>query len=54
MYGSDDDFSVLIPTQGKSIVEGSGSVLLSEYKPSPEPSPDVDYLQVCDPALTLV
>ncbi|KAK1426420.1 hypothetical protein QVD17_15091 [Tagetes erecta] len=39
--GSDDEFGTQVPTQAQSIVEGSGTVLVSEYKPSP----DVDYLQ---------
>lgn len=42
MFGSDEDFVTQIPTQAQSLVEGSGSVLVSEYKPVP----DVDYLQV--------
>ncbi|KAF3682192.1 putative inositol-tetrakisphosphate 1-kinase 4-like [Capsicum annuum] len=41
MFGSDDELSSQIPTQVQSVVEGSGSVLVSEYKPVP----DVDYLQ---------
>jgi len=43
MFGSDDEFGTQIPSQAQTIVEGSGSVLVSEYKPAP----DVDYLQVC-------
>lgn len=43
MFGSDDEFATQVPTQAQTIVEGSGAVLLSEYKPAP----DVDYLQVC-------
>lgn len=39
--GSDDEVTTRIPTQAQSIVEGSGAVLVSEYKPVP----DVDYLQ---------
>nr|XP_018625603.1 uncharacterized protein LOC104094138 isoform X2 [Nicotiana tomentosiformis] len=41
MFGSDDELSSQIPTQAQSVVEGSGSVLVTEYKPVP----DVDYLQ---------
>lgn len=41
MFGSDEELSSQIPTQAQSVVEGSGSVLVSEYKPVP----DVDYLQ---------
>ncbi|CAN4076970.1 unnamed protein product [Withania somnifera] len=41
MFGSDEELSSQIPTQVQSVVEGSGSVLVSEYKPVP----DVDYLQ---------
>ncbi|XP_071938931.1 uncharacterized protein [Coffea arabica] len=41
MYGSDEEVKTQIPTQAQSIVEGSGAVLLSEYKPAP----DVDYIQ---------
>ncbi|KAL8479191.1 hypothetical protein ACS0TY_026166 [Phlomoides rotata] len=41
MYGSDEEVSKQIPTQVQSLVEGSGAVLVSEYKPAP----DVDYLQ---------
>lgn len=43
MFGSDEDVSTSIPTQAQSLVEGSGAVLVSEYRPVP----DVDYLQVC-------
>lgn len=43
MYGSDEEVRTQIPTQAQSLVEGSGSVLVSEY----QPVPDVDYLQVC-------
>ncbi|KAI3826722.1 hypothetical protein L1987_00774 [Smallanthus sonchifolius] len=39
--GSDDEFGTQVPTQAQTVVEGSGVVLVSEYKPSP----DVDYLQ---------
>ncbi|KAL5834294.1 hypothetical protein ACOSQ4_013791 [Xanthoceras sorbifolium] len=41
MFGSDEDSGTQIPTQAQSVVEGSGSVMVSEYKPVP----DVDYLQ---------
>ncbi|XP_027774906.1 uncharacterized protein LOC107028781 isoform X2 [Solanum pennellii] len=41
MFGSDEELSSQIPTQVQTLVEGSGSVLVSEYKPVP----DVDYLQ---------
>lgn len=41
MFGSDEEFTTQIPTQAQSVVEGSGAVLVSEYKPVP----DVDYLQ---------
>ncbi|XP_012838258.1 PREDICTED: uncharacterized protein LOC105958802 [Erythranthe guttata] len=43
-FGSDEDVSVSvqIPTQAQSLVEGSGAVLVSEYKPAT----DVDYLQL--------
>ncbi|KAH0644533.1 hypothetical protein KY284_032417 [Solanum tuberosum] len=41
MFGSDEELSSQIPTQAQTLVEGSGSVLVSEYKPVP----DVDYLQ---------
>ncbi|OUZ99288.1 hypothetical protein BVC80_717g7 [Macleaya cordata] len=41
MFGSDEDVITKVPTQAQSVVEGSGSVLVSEFKPAP----DVDYLQ---------
>ncbi|GJU69211.1 hypothetical protein Tco_1255470 [Tanacetum coccineum] len=41
MFGSDDEFTTQIPSQAQTLAEGSSSVLVSEYKPSP----DVDYLQ---------
>ncbi|XP_047957885.1 uncharacterized protein LOC125203553 isoform X1 [Salvia hispanica] len=41
MLGSDEEVSTQIPTQAQSIVEGSGAVMVSEYRPAP----DVDYLQ---------
>lgn len=44
MFGSDEEVGSQIPTQAQSVVEGSGAVLVSEYRPVP----DVDYLQVCD------
>ncbi|TXG48844.1 hypothetical protein EZV62_024719 [Acer yangbiense] len=44
MFGSDEDAGTQIPTQIQSLVEGSGTVMVSEYKPVP----DVDYLQVCN------
>lgn len=42
MLGSDEEVKTQIPTQAQSIVEGSGAVMVSEYKPAP----DVDYIQV--------
>ena len=44
MFGSDEEVGTQIPTQAQSIVEGSGTVLVSEFKPVQ----DVDYLQVCN------
>ena len=44
MFGSDEDAGTQIPTQIQSLVEGSGTVMVSEYKPVL----DVDYLQVCN------
>ncbi|CAA2933685.1 Hypothetical predicted protein [Olea europaea subsp. europaea] len=41
MFGSDEEVKTQIPTQAQSLVEGSGAVMVSEYKPAP----DVDYLQ---------
>ncbi|KAF2283114.1 hypothetical protein GH714_043438 [Hevea brasiliensis] len=41
MFGPDEDTGTKIPTQAQSIVEGSNTVVVSEYKPVP----DVDYLQ---------
>ncbi|KAB1218181.1 hypothetical protein CJ030_MR3G026061 [Morella rubra] len=41
LFGSDEEVGNQIPTQAQSIVEGSGTVLISEFKPIP----DVDYLQ---------
>ena len=43
MFGSDDETGTQIPTQAQSVVEGSGSVMVSEFRPAA----DVDYLQVC-------
>ncbi|XP_058184240.1 uncharacterized protein LOC131301812 [Rhododendron vialii] len=46
MFGSDEEAITKIPTQVQTFPgEGSGEVLVSEYKPIPEPVPDVDYLQ---------
>ncbi|KAK1558837.1 hypothetical protein Q3G72_007275 [Acer saccharum] len=42
MFGFDEDAGTQIPTQIQSLVEGSGTVMVSEYKPVP----DVDYLQL--------
>ncbi|WOL14308.1 hypothetical protein Cni_G23088 [Canna indica] len=39
--GSSEESGVQIPTQTQSLVEGSGTVVVSEYKPIP----DIDYLQ---------
>lgn len=39
---SDEDSGLRIPTQAQAIVEGSGSVAVSELKPAA----DVDYIQV--------
>ena len=44
MFGSDEEVGNQIPTQAQTIVEGSGAVLISEFKPVA----DVDYLQVCN------
>ncbi|XP_048141230.1 uncharacterized protein LOC115740127 isoform X2 [Rhodamnia argentea] len=41
ILGPEDDAGTQIPTQAQSLVEGSGAVMVSEYKPVPE----VDYLQ---------
>ncbi|XP_057984829.1 uncharacterized protein LOC110639118 isoform X2 [Hevea brasiliensis] len=41
MFGPSEDTGTKIPTQAQSIVEGSNTVVVSEYKPVP----DVDYLQ---------
>lgn len=42
MFGSDEVVGPQIPSQAQSVVEGSGTVVVSEYKPIP----DIDYLQV--------
>lgn len=42
MFGSDEESGTKIPTQAQSIVEGSSSVMVSEFKPVR----DVDYIQV--------
>jgi len=44
LFGSDEELATQIPTQAQSVVEGSGSIRVSEFKPVP----DVDYLQVCN------
>ncbi|KAL2339341.1 hypothetical protein Fmac_013787 [Flemingia macrophylla] len=41
LFGSDEDLATQIPTQAQSVVEGSGSIRIAEFKPVP----DVDYLQ---------
>ncbi|OAY62975.1 uncharacterized protein LOC109726551 [Ananas comosus] len=41
MFGPDEENGTQVPTQAQSVVEGSGAVLVSEYKPIP----DIDYLQ---------
>lgn len=41
MFGSDEESGTKIPTQAQSIVEGSSSVMMSEFKPVR----DVDYIQ---------
>ncbi|CAJ1940421.1 unnamed protein product [Sphenostylis stenocarpa] len=41
LFGSDEELATQIPTQAQSVVEGSGSIRVSEFKPVP----DVDYLQ---------
>ncbi|XP_057957087.1 uncharacterized protein LOC131150399 isoform X2 [Malania oleifera] len=41
MYGSDEEIATQVPTQAQTVVEGSGQVLVSEFKSVP----DVDYLQ---------
>ncbi|XP_061363562.1 uncharacterized protein LOC133307139 isoform X2 [Gastrolobium bilobum] len=41
LKGSDEELGTRIPTQAQSVVEGSGTVRVSEF----QPVPDVDYLQ---------
>ncbi|XP_021752090.1 uncharacterized protein LOC110717645 [Chenopodium quinoa] len=41
MLGSDEESGTKIPTQAQSIVEGSSTVMMSEFKPAR----DVDYIQ---------
>ncbi|GAB4825767.1 hypothetical protein Ancab_008642 [Ancistrocladus abbreviatus] len=41
IFGTDEEAGTKIPTQAQSLVEGSGSVMMSEFKPIP----DVDYIQ---------
>ncbi|XP_034698536.1 uncharacterized protein LOC117924090 [Vitis riparia] len=41
MFGSDNEVFTQVPTQAQSVVEGSGSLLVSGYKPVT----DMDYLQ---------
>ncbi|RXI05521.1 hypothetical protein DVH24_017563 [Malus domestica] len=41
MFGSDEEVGTQIPTQAQSVVEGSGAVMVSEFRPVA----DVDYLQ---------
>lgn len=41
LLGSDEENGVQVPTQAQSVVEGSNTVVVSEYKPIP----DIDYLQ---------
>lgn len=41
MFGSDEEVGTQIPTQAQSVVEGSGAVMVSEFRPAA----DVDYLQ---------
>ncbi|MQL95336.1 hypothetical protein Taro_028005 [Colocasia esculenta] len=41
MFGSDEEVGTQVPTQAQSLVEGSSTVVISEYKPIP----DLDYLQ---------
>ncbi|KAG1331262.1 hypothetical protein COCNU_02G012300 [Cocos nucifera] len=41
LFGSDEENGVQVPTQVQSVVEGSSTVVVSEYKPVP----DIDYLQ---------
>ncbi|KAL9683599.1 hypothetical protein QQ045_015422 [Rhodiola kirilowii] len=41
LFGTEDDRPMQIPTQAQSLVEGSRSMMVSEFKPPT----DVDYLQ---------
>ncbi|XP_058094380.1 uncharacterized protein LOC131240272 isoform X1 [Magnolia sinica] len=41
MFGSDDEITTQVPTQVQSVVEGPGTLLVTE----PKPIPDLDYLQ---------
>ncbi|KAF6162338.1 hypothetical protein GIB67_008467 [Kingdonia uniflora] len=41
MFGSDEEVITQVPTQLQTVAEGSGAVMVSEFKPSA----DVDYLQ---------
>ncbi|GMH19751.1 hypothetical protein Nepgr_021592 [Nepenthes gracilis] len=41
LFGPDEEAITQIPNQAQSVVEGSGSVLVSEFKPAP----DIDYIQ---------
>ncbi|ONK57888.1 uncharacterized protein A4U43_C09F5240 [Asparagus officinalis] len=40
-FGSDEEIGTKVPSQAQTLVEGTGSVLVSEYKPIP----DLEYLQ---------
>jgi len=44
LFGSEDEVTTQIPTQAQTVVEGSGSIRVTEFKPVA----DVDYLQVCN------
>lgn len=41
-FGSEDEVLTQVPTQAQSLVEGSGTAVVSQLKPIP----DLDYLQV--------
>ena len=41
LFGSEDEVTTQIPTQAQTVVEGSGSIRVTEFKPVA----DVDYLQ---------
>ncbi|XP_008813786.1 uncharacterized protein LOC103724337 [Phoenix dactylifera] len=41
LFGPEEENGVQVPTQAQSVVEGSSTVVVSEYKPIP----DIDYLQ---------